>query len=165
MIEEDYFYNINIPVDFVDNLYEELNYCEWYTSSTGMCRSDIVGETRIFIEKFMPFEVHCCGFFKNTAGWKYPVHKDYKRYASFNMQLCDDSEDYHIYSYTDDLKEKLSVPYYKNKPVLLNTKKFHSVHNTSKDKVRYILTVGCTTEPYEVLRDKFKQLTMKHTTI
>ena len=81
------------------------------------------------------------------------------------MLLVDNSKDYHIYSYTDNLKEKISVPYYKNKPLLLNTKKFHSVHNTSKDKVRYILTVGCTTEPYEVLRDKFKQLTMKDTTI
>jgi len=165
MIEEDYFYNVNIPVNFVDNLYKDLDHAQWYASSTGQCRSDIVGETRILIEKFMPFEVYCCGFFKNTAGWQYPPHTDGKRYAAFNIQLCDDSKDYHIYSYTNDFKEKMRVPYYKNKPVLLNTKKLHSVHNNSKDKIRYILTVGCTTESYEVIRDRFKQLTITHTTI
>jgi len=164
MIEEDYFYNINIPLDFIDNLYEELGHAQWYTSPRGTgIRSEIVGKTRLLIQKFMPFEVYCCGFYKNNPGWFGPSHRDRDRYAAVNMQLCDDSEDYHIYSYTDDLKEKLSVPYYKNKPVLLNTKKFHSVHNTSKDNVRYILSVGCTTESYEVIRDRFKQLTMKHT--
>ena len=163
MIEEDYFYNINIPLDFISNLYEELNHAQWYISPTNQCRSDIVGETRLLIQKFMPFEVYCCGFFKNDPGWKYPIHKDRNRYAAVNMQLCDDSEDYYIYSHTDDFKKKISIPYYKNKPVLLNTKKFHSVHNKSKDKVRYVLSVGCTTESYEVIRDRFKQLTMKHT--
>ena len=165
MIEEDHFYNIDLPLDFIDILYEELNKATWYNSPTGQCRSDIKGETRDLIKKFMPFEVYCCGFFQNKPGWKYPIHKYSRRYAAFNMQLCEESEEYHIYSYTDNLKEKISVPYYKNKPILLNTKKFHSVNNTSNHQVRHILSVGCITESYEIIRDRFKNKIMEYKTI
>jgi len=162
MNPEDYFYTINLPINFIDNLYQELENAVWYTSPTKFCRSDIMGETRSMIEQFMPFKVFCCGFFKQEPGFKYPIHKDSQRLAAVNIQLCDELGDYKVYSYTDKLKEKMMVPYQKNKPILLNTKKFHSVHNISND-TRYILTVGCITDSYEVIRDRFKQITMEQT--
>lgn len=158
MNTEDYFFNINVPVNFIDNLYKELEHANWYTSVTNQCRSDIIGETRSLIEEYMPFKVYCCGFFKNVPGWTYPIHKDFQRRAAVNIQLVDDSDEFKIYSYSDDLKQVFVAPYSKNKPILLNTKKFHQVHNTSKDKIRYILSVGCIEESYEVIKDRFKEL-------
>jgi hypothetical protein len=87
MNPEDYFYNISLPIDFIDILYKELETTTWYTSPTKLCRSDIVGETRNLIEKSMPFKVHCCGFFKNDPRFKYPIHRDFQRLAAVNIQL------------------------------------------------------------------------------
>ncbi len=158
IIQEDHFYQVNMPMDIIDILNEEIKIAKWYTSPTKQCRSDIVGETRIILEKLMPFEIYCCGFFKNDPLWKYPIHKDRARHATINIQLVDNSEDYLVYTYSEDLKERINIPYIKDKPLLLNTKKFHSTQNLSTEKVRYLLTVGCITESYEVIRDRFKQL-------
>jgi pyoverdine/dityrosine biosynthesis protein Dit1 len=158
IIENDHFYHINIPIDFINTVHDELKYSTWYTSKTGQCRSEIVGETRKLIQKTMPFTISCCGFYKNEPGWKYTIHKDYTRFTALNILLVDNSEDYHVYTYSDNLKEKVNIPYIKNKPMLLNTKKYHSVHNISKEKIRYVLTVGCNTETYEVIRDRVKQM-------
>lgn len=160
MNPEDYFYNISLPLDFIDNLYKELETANWYTSPTKFCRSDVVGETRNLIEKFMPFKIHCCGLFKNEPNFTYPIHKDFERLAAVNIQLGEASDDYRVMSYSDNLSERMQVPYQKDKPILLNTKKLHSVHNMSNDKTRYILSVGCVDESYEVIRDRFKQLTI-----
>jgi hypothetical protein len=158
MTEEDYFYNINVPIDFIDTVYEELTRAKWYNAASGLIRSEIVGETRTLIEKNMPFKVNCCGFYKNDPLWKYPIHKDRYRFAAFNVQLGEDSEDYYVNAYTDDRTEKIRIPYHKDCPILLNTKKFHSVHNMSNEKVRYVLTVGCADMTYEIIRDRFKQM-------
>lgn len=162
MNQEDHFYNINLPIDFVDALYFELKTVKWYNSSNGFCRSDTTIKTRNHIQQFLPFEIFCCGFFKFMPGNKQSIHKDRNRHASFNMLLCNESADYHVYTYTDDLTEKIIIPYHKNKPLLLNTKKFHSIHNASKEFTRIILTVGSTTDSYESIRDKFKQLEIRH---
>jgi hypothetical protein len=160
IIENDHFYHINIPINFIDNVHEVLKYATWHTSKTGQCRSEITGETRALIQNSMPFEISCCGFYKNEPGWKYTIHKDYTRFTALNILLVDNSDDYQVYTYSDKLEKKLNIPYIKNEPMLLNTKKFHSVHNTSKETIRYVLTVGCNTETYEVIRDRFKQMTI-----
>jgi len=160
MNPEDYFYNINLKLDFIDILYKELDNANWYTSPAKLCRSDINGATRTLIEQVMPFKVDCCGFLKNEPGWIYPVHKDHSRMAAVNIQLCDSYDDYQAISYNNDMTQQLDIPYQKDKPLLLNTKKLHSVHNMSNDKTRYILSIGCTNESYEVIRDRFKQLTI-----
>jgi hypothetical protein len=160
IIENDHFYHINIPINFIDNVHEALKYASWYTSKTGQCRSEITGETRALIQNSVPFEISCCGFYKNEPGWKYTIHKDYTRFTALNILLVDNSDDYQVYTYSDKLEKKINIPYIKNEPMLLNTKKFHSVHNTSKETIRYVLTVGCNTETYEVIRDRFKQMTI-----
>jgi hypothetical protein len=104
----------------------------------------------------MPFEVADCGILKNVPGWGYRAHKDVSRLAAVNIQMFDDSDDYQVFSYTDDFTEKIKIPYYKNKPILLNTTKFHSIYNASKTTTRYLLTIGCPTESYEVIKERFK---------
>jgi hypothetical protein len=156
MNPEDYFYNISLPIDFIDILYKELETTTWYTSPTKLCRSDIVGETRNLIEKAMPFKVHCCGFFKNDPRFKYPIHRDFQRLAAVNIQLGESFDDYQVVFYNDDLSQLLNIPYQTDKPLLINTKKLHSVFNKSNDKTRYVLSVGCIDESYEVIKNKFK---------
>lgn len=106
----------------------------------------------------MPFKIHCCGFFKNEPGWTYPLHKDAVRYTAINILLVEPCDEFNVYFYSDDLKTKMLVPYLKDEPLLINTKKLHMVSNTSLDKTRYVLSIGCTDQTYDEVKKKFQNV-------
>jgi len=157
MIEnlENFFYHIDLEFKFIDKLYEELNESKWYTSKHGQCRAEISKELRYLIQDVMPFTIADAGFFKNDPGWTYRIHKDRDRLAAVNMLMVENSNNFHAVVYDDTFKNKEIIPYTRNKLVLLNTKQFHGVSNKSQYEVRYLLSLGSTTESYESIKSKF----------
>lgn len=150
-----HFHTVKLPTSLINLFIEELSTANWYTSRYGQCRSDVSTNLRTIVENTMPFKVSCCGFFKNDPGRRYNIHKDSQRQAAVNILLVDDCSDFHVYSYSDNMRDKISVPYQKYIPILLNTKKFHSVQNLSS-VTRYLVSIGCDTESYESIRNKFQ---------
>jgi hypothetical protein len=159
MIEnlEDFFYHIDLEFAFIDDIYKELNEAKWYTSSTGQCRSDISKELVRLIQDVMPFEISDAGFFKNEPGWDYHIHTDFKRFSAVNMLMVENSNNFCAFVYDNTLKNKEIIPYVRNKLLLLNTKKFHSVSNKSQTEVRYLLSLGSSKESFEATKNKFKR--------
>ena len=158
MIEnlEDFFYQIELEFTFIDEIYKELNTAVWYTSKHGQCRADISEDLRVLIQNVMPFKMDDAGFFKNEPGWKYRIHKDSKRFAAVNMLMVENSNSFGAYVYNNNLKNKEIIPYTRNKLLLLNTKKFHSVSNECQHEVRYLLSLGSSEESFESIKNKFK---------
>ena len=157
MIEnlEDFFYHIDLEFTFIDDIYKELNEAKWYTSKYGQCRSDISKELVCLIQDVMPFKIDDAGFFKNDPGWNYRIHKDSKRLAAVNMLMVENSNNFCAVVYADNFKNKEIIPYTRNKLILLNTEKFHSVLNKSQSEVRYLLSLGSTEESFESIKNKF----------
>jgi hypothetical protein len=151
---EEYFSKLNIPFPVMDLIYDELRTVNWYTSSTGQCRGDVSAELRSKIQKVITLKIYCCGYFKNDPGFKYPIHKDSARRAAINILLVDNCDEFNIFFYSDDLKTKILVPYIRDDLLLINTKKFHSVNNTSLTKTRYLMSIGFVENTYDEIKAK-----------
>ena len=134
---------------------KELDKAIWYNSKHGQCRADISEGLRALIQNVMPFKIDDAGFFKNEPGWSYTIHRDSKRFAAVNMLMVENSNNFHVFVYDSKFKNKEIIPYTRNKLVLLNTTKFHSVSNKSHNKVRYLMSLGSTEESYESIKNKF----------
>ena len=154
---DEYFCKINLQFTFMDRIYAELQTATWYISKYGSCRSDVSQDFRHVLQEVVPFKISCCGFFKNEPGWTYPLQRDV-RYTAINMLLVEPCEDYKVYFYSDDSKTKMPVPYIKDEPLLINGKKLHSVSNTSLDKIRYVLSIGCNEQTYDEVKKKFQNV-------
>lgn len=155
---EEYFCKLNLQFEFMNRIYEELNSAIWYESKYKQCRFDVSQDLRNIIQKAVPFKISCCGFFKNEPGWTYPLHRDTVRYTAINILLVEPCNEFNVYFYSDDLKTKMLAPYIKDEPLLINTKKLHMVSNTSVDKIRYILSIGCIEETYDEVKKKFQNV-------
>lgn len=154
----EYFCKLNLQFEFMDRIYEELNSAIWYESKYKQCRSDASAELRNMIQEKVPFNIHCCGFFKNEPGWTYPIHKDSVRQTAINILLVDQCDEFNVYFYSDNFKTRLLAPYVKDELLLINTKKFHSVSNASSDKIRYVMSIGCVEQTYDELKKKFENV-------
>jgi hypothetical protein len=155
---DEYFYKLDTPFTFMDKIYAELDSAIWYESKYKQCRFDVSQELRSIIQESVPFKISCCGFFKNEPGWKYPLHRDSVRYTAINILLVEPCDEFNVYFYSDDLKTKILVPYIKDEPLLINTKKLHMVSNTSVDKIRYVLSIGCIEQTYDEVKKKFQNV-------
>jgi hypothetical protein len=155
---EEYFYKLDIQFTFIDKIYSELNSAIWYESKYKQVRFDVSNELRSMIQESVPFNIDCCGFFKNEPGWIYPLHRDSVRYTAINVLLVEPCDEFHAHFYSDDLKTKMLIPYTKDEPLLINTKKLHMVSNTSLDKIRYVLSIGCVEQTYDEVKRKFQNV-------
>jgi hypothetical protein len=155
---EAYFYKLDSPFTFMDKIYAELDSAIWYESKYKQCRFDASQDLRNIIQEVVPFKIDCCGFFKNEPGWKYPLHRDSVRYTAINILLVEPCDMFNVYFYSDDLKTKIVVPYIKDHPLLINTKKLHMVSNSSPDKIRYVLSIGCIEQTYDEVKKKFQNV-------
>jgi hypothetical protein len=142
----------------MDKIYAELDSAIWYESKYKQCRFDASQDLRNIIQEAVPFKIDCCGFFKNNPGWTYPLHRDSVRYTAINILLVEPCDEFNVYFYSDDLKTKILVPYIKDEPLLINTKKLHIVSNTSVDKIRYVLSIGCIEQTYDEVKKKFQNV-------
>jgi len=154
---EEYFCKVNLQFTFMDKIYAELNTAIWYISKYGSCRSDVSQDMRNILQEVVPFKISCCGFFKNEPGWTYPLHRDI-RYTAINMLLVEPDDDFKVYFYSDDLKTKIPIPYIKDEILLINGRKLHMVSNTSLDKTRYVLSIGCNEQTYDEVKKKFQNV-------
>jgi len=149
----DYYSAIPIRFDFIDQVYSELSQAQFYVSKTRQTRSDVSPELKQKFRDVLPFNIYCCGFFKNPPGWFYPMHKDVERLCALNVLLCDESQNFETFCYDDGRKQIAQVDYRRDVPILLNTKKFHSVRNNDT-ATRYLLSIGCIDEDYESVKRK-----------
>jgi len=149
---DEYFCKLNIPFPVMDEIHNELNTATWYTSKYKQCRSDVSQDLRTKIQDLIPFDIHCCGFFKNEPSWNYPIHKDTERYAAINILLVDPCDKFNVFFYPDNFKTKILAPYVKDELLLINTKKFHSVANNSNTKTRYLMSIGFAKNTYDEIK-------------
>jgi hypothetical protein len=155
---DDYFCKLDILFPFMDEIYDELKKAIWYISNTKQCRSDVSINLRNKIQNSIPFQIHCCGFFKNDPGWKYPIHKDSIRSSAINILLVEPCDEFNVFFFSDDFKTKILSPYVRDELLLINTKKFHSVSNDSTDKTRYVLSIGFSKNSYEEIKVKLQNV-------
>lgn len=164
-----YFTVLNIHFPVLEKLYKELDNAIlnnfFHESPSLQIRYNVSKDLRKEVQDLMPFKISDCGFFRNSPGWDYPVHIDGKRLFAINMLMVEDHDDYEVFFYVDHPslaneidgtdKEKFRIPYVKDQLVLLNTKKYHSVRNTSGSRTRYLLSIGNTDTSYDIIKNKF----------
>jgi hypothetical protein len=107
------------------------------------------------VQKEIPFEIFDCGFFKNSPGWSYQLHTDTRRTCAINILMCNNSQDFVANFVSDNFKETINIPYVKDVPILINTKKFHRIKNLSTTDNRFVLSIGHETYPYEITKNMF----------
>lgn len=155
----DYFQYINYNVaELINEILEYVTYSEkhnkFFIGQMGQCRIDFPLSIYQQFRQIMPFRISDYGCFKNSPGWIYPTHKDSKRKFAMNMLLSEINPKFQALFHNDELTESWPIPYIQNQWVLLNTKKFHSVKNNS-DINRYVISVGCTSTDYNIIREVF----------
>ena len=162
--DREYFYDLGIIPKFTGLLYEELSRAisidSFYRSSHGQSRSDFAdSQLKQAIIDSMPFEISDMGIFRNAPRSRYPLHIDAERNLSLNILLCEPDEKFvvDIYRTNDGVFQKKPIPYRKDIPLLLNTKKYHSITNLHLIKTRYICSIGSTKNSYEEVLNSFQQ--------
>lgn len=143
-----------IKFDFIDDVYAELGAANFYRSKTGQNRSDVSPSLRAKFQSVLPFNIYCCGFFRNVPGWIYPMHKDSYRLCALNILVADPSDKFETCCFDEKRIVVGTIPHERNIPILLNTKRFHSVVNRDPDRTRFVLSIGCVDESYEVVKAK-----------
>lgn len=137
-------------------IYQNLDNACFITTTTKQIRFEFDSSIRNYVQQSIPFEISDCGVFKNPPGWVYPIHIDAKRTCAINILLCEENPEFLVYFYGNRLDKPIPLNYKKDVPYLLNTKKLHGVKNLSKDKTRFVLTIGNTTDSYEDVLKRFK---------
>jgi hypothetical protein len=156
MNTDDYFCQIDLPVPMLPEI---LEFAKWstendkfYLSRFNVSRVDLPSSILNELKKILTYEISDAGIQVNTPGWTYKAHKDAMRQFAMNMLLTDPNPDFEIFSYPDDESMAIPVPYIKNKWLMLNTKKLHSIKNNSKTLNRHLMSIGCSDSSYhEVL--------------
>jgi len=152
----DYYTAVNLPISITDNIKEfiELNETKFFISDLKQHRINFNSTLLSQIMKFVPFKISDCGVFKNVPKWEYPMHKDKFRQCALNMILVDNDNEFESLIHDESGRQIGKIPYVKNQWILLNTKKFHSVKNNSSTLIRFVVSIGCTTENYYTIRDR-----------
>jgi hypothetical protein len=158
----EYFSEVLLDLEFLDTVYKNLDHSSFKITPTKQLRLEFRKEIKDYIQNFIPFKIDDCGIFKNPPGWIYPIHRDKNRTCAINILICEEDPDFEIKFYEENTMKSIFLPYKKEVPYLLNTKKLHGVINRSRGKTRLVLTIGNSTDSYEDVLKIFKHENFHH---